>query len=86
MKKYIFLLLLIPALTFSQNLKSFISKDSTEIFYEDIGKGKTLVLLSGGPGLNSDYLKEFYESHGFTAKGDEYMEDGIPHTAMYLDL
>ena len=32
------------------------------------------------------YLKEFYGSHGFVAKGDEYMEDGIPHTAMYLDL
>ena len=32
------------------------------------------------------YLKEFYTSHGFLAKGDEYMEDGIPHTAMYLDL
>ena len=32
------------------------------------------------------YLKEFYSSHGFVAKGDEYMEDGIPHTAMYLDL
>lgn len=62
MKKYILLLLLIPALTFSQNLKSFISKDSTEIFYEDIGKGKTLVILSGGPGLNSDYLKEFYDT------------------------
>ena len=32
------------------------------------------------------YLKEFYSSHGFMAKGEEYMEDGIPHTAMYLDL
>jgi len=32
------------------------------------------------------YLKDFYSSHGFVAKGDEYMEDGIPHTAMYLDL
>ena len=32
------------------------------------------------------YLKEFYASHGFVAKGHEYMEDGIPHTAMYLDL
>ena len=30
------------------------------------------------------YLKKFYSSHGFVAKGDEYMEDGIPHTAMYL--
>ena len=32
------------------------------------------------------YLKDFYSSHGFTAKGEEYMEDGIPHTAMYLNL
>ena len=32
------------------------------------------------------YLKDFYSSHGFTAKGEEYMEDGIPHTAMYLSL
>ena len=32
------------------------------------------------------YLKDFYSSHGFIAKGDEYMEDGIPHTAMYIDL
>ena len=29
------------------------------------------------------HLKEFYSSHGFVAKGEEYMEDGIPHTAMY---
>ena len=32
------------------------------------------------------YLKEFYASHGFLAKGDEYMEDGIPLIAMYRDL
>ena len=31
------------------------------------------------------YLKDFYSSHGFVAKGEEYMEDGIPHTAMYLN-
>ena len=29
------------------------------------------------------HLKEFYSSHGFVAKGEEYVEDGIPHTAMY---
>ena len=29
------------------------------------------------------HLKEFYSSHGFVARGEEYMEDGIPHTAMY---
>ena len=32
------------------------------------------------------YLKEFYVKHGFKAKGEEYLEDGIPHMAMYLNL
>ena len=32
------------------------------------------------------YLKKFYASHGFIPKGDEYLEDNIPHTAMFLDL
>ena len=32
------------------------------------------------------YLKEFYAKHGFKAKGEEYLEDGIPHMAMYLSL
>ena len=32
------------------------------------------------------YLKGFYGKHGFVAKGKEYLEDGIPHTAMYLEL
>ena len=31
------------------------------------------------------YLKNFYSSHGFKAEGEEYLEDGIPHTAMYLE-
>ena len=30
------------------------------------------------------YLKKFYASHGFTPKGEEYLEDNIPHTAMFL--
>ena len=28
------------------------------------------------------YLISFYTSHGFVAKGEEYLEDGIPHIAM----
>lgn len=28
------------------------------------------------------YLKSFYESHGFSPTGEEYLEDGIPHMAM----
>ena len=31
------------------------------------------------------YLKEFYLSHGFVAKGLEYLEDNIPHTAMFFE-
>ena len=30
------------------------------------------------------YLKGFYGKHGFVVKGDEYLEDGIPHHAMHL--
>ncbi len=28
------------------------------------------------------YLRTFYESHGFTQVGEEYLEDGIPHIGM----
>lgn len=28
------------------------------------------------------YLKKFYESHGFVQKGEEYLEDDIPHIGM----
>jgi ElaA protein len=30
------------------------------------------------------YLLKFYQSFGFVSTGEEYMEDGIPHTAMVL--
>ena len=30
------------------------------------------------------HLKNFYQQHGFTKKGDDYLEDGIPHCAMIL--
>lgn len=29
------------------------------------------------------YLKKFYEAHGFIQKGEEYLEDGIPHIGMW---
>lgn len=31
------------------------------------------------------YLKKFYESHGFVAVGDQYLEDDIPHIQMIRD-
>jgi ElaA protein len=30
------------------------------------------------------YLLKFYESLGFVSTGEEYLEDGIPHTSMVL--
>lgn len=32
------------------------------------------------------YLKNFYEAHGFKKKGEEYLEDGIPHISMILNI
>lgn len=31
------------------------------------------------------YLKNFYNQYGFIEKGEIYLEDGIPHFAMYLN-
>lgn len=31
------------------------------------------------------YLRRFYESHGFKAVGEGYLEDGIPHVEMVLN-
>ena len=39
--------------------------------------GKTCIRLSA-----QAYLKKFYESLGFSAIGDEYLDDGIPHIKM----
>lgn len=39
--------------------------------------GKTSITLSA-----QAYLKKFYESLGFSAVGDEYLDDGIPHIKM----
>jgi len=30
------------------------------------------------------YLKKFYETHGFEAVGDSYLEDDIPHIKMIM--
>jgi ElaA protein len=32
------------------------------------------------------YLTGFYSNHGFISKGEEYLEDGIPHTAMFHNI
>ena len=32
------------------------------------------------------YLNEFYSSLGFIKEGEEYLEDGLAHQAMFLNL
>ena len=53
---------------------------------------KSLVEIKKNYGLNTvkisaqAHLKKFYSEHGFVTKGKEYLEDGIPHVAMYLNI
>ncbi len=42
--------------------------------------GETIIVISA-----QLYLKKFYESHGFCAVGDSYLEDDIPHIKMQLN-
>ena len=41
--------------------------------------GETPVMIGA-----QSYLLKFYESFGFSSTGEEYLEDGIPHTRMVL--
>ena len=44
-----------------QKVDSFISQDGSQIFFQEFGDtGETIVLLSGGPGLNPYYLEPLY--------------------------
>ena len=53
---------------------------------------KSLVEIKKNYGTNTvkisaqAHLKKFYSEHGFVTKGKEYLEDGIPHVAMYLNI
>ncbi len=62
--KKITLLFILICFTFSlngQKVDSFISQDGSQIFFQEFGDtGETVVLLSGGPGLNPYYLEPLY--------------------------
>ena len=55
----VFLILLLLALPLSA--KTFKSHDGTVLHYDVIGKGKPIVMLTGGPGFSSDYLRPVAE-------------------------
>ena len=64
MKKFVFgLVLFTTALqSFGQEGYFIKSKDQTDIFIEEKGTGKPVIILSGGPGLNPNYVYPIHEN------------------------
>ena len=63
MKKVILIALLIfPFVGFGQTEYVIISEDQTKLSIREFGVGSPIVLLAGGPGLNTDYLKPVWEN------------------------
>ena len=50
-------------------------KTSIDGIFENFGAG--IITISA-----QEYLKKFYESHGFVQEGEGYLEDDIPHIRM----
>ena len=74
----------INSLYFKNNLPEITSVRSKDL--------QILVEIKKNYGINTvkisaqAHLKKFYSKHGFVTKGKEYLEDGIPHVAMYLNI
>lgn len=56
--------LVLLALSFSLHAATFESHDGTTLFYEVVGKGQPVVLLSGGPGFSPEYLRPIAQKLG----------------------
>ena len=48
-------------IAFTLNAETFHSQDGTILHYDVIGKGRPVLLLSGGPGFSPDYLRPIAE-------------------------
>ena len=57
-------LLLLLACTASLHAATFKSHDGTTLHYDVVGKGKKVLLLSGGPGFSPEYLRPIAEKLG----------------------
>src|SRR5688572_22733229 len=58
MRLALVLALLLPvSVATSLNGETFKSHDGTTLHYEVVGKGKKVVMLSGGPGFSPEYLR-----------------------------
>lgn len=54
MKKFAVLLLLVSALAYSQKDGFATGSDGTQIYYRTFGKGSPILIINGGPGMNSN--------------------------------
>ncbi len=57
-------LLVILILAFPLSAATFKSHDGTTLYYDVVGKGDPVLLLSGGPGFSPDYLRPIAEKLG----------------------
>ena len=61
----------------NQGLGEELVKRSIEVIKTNFGKKPIKISAQA-------YLQNFYKKNGFKSKGETYLEDGIPHIAMYL--
>lgn len=57
-------IVLLLVLAFPLSAATFKSHDGTTLYYDVIGKGDPVLLLSGGPGFSPDYLRPIAEKLG----------------------
>jgi len=60
----VFLPFLLLLFSFSLHAATFKSHDGTTLYYDVVGKGEKVVLLSGGPGFSPEYLRPIAEKLG----------------------
>ena len=53
MRKYLYLFTMVPLLAFSQN-SATITSGNSKLHFRAFGSGKPLLVINGGPGMNSD--------------------------------
>ena len=61
----------------NQGLGEELVKRSVDVIETNFGKKPIKISAQA-------HLQNFYKKNGFKSKGETYLEDGIPHIAMYL--
>ena len=76
----------------------FFTKDECEYIINKVNKNSerkktkyyekedSICLLNINKNIEQKYLDKFYRDLGFYVEGEEYLEDGIPHQRMLLEI